>query len=70
MITLDEKDWLTLKGELVREHGTSVMLIRGKCKETLGFTVRYGEFTNWPARNVYLDFFDEVKETWFIMKYR
>lgn len=69
MITLAEKDWFSLKENLADEHGASVMLLRNKCKETLGFTVRYGEFKDWPNRPIHLDFFDDTKETWFRMKY-
>lgn len=70
MITLTEKKWNVLKEQLAEEHGPSVMLLRGKCKDVLGFTPRYGDYSNWPDRNVYLDFFDESKETWFILKYQ
>lgn len=70
MITLVEKDWNELKETLAEDHGPSVMLLRGKCKDVLGFTVRYGTYENWPERKVFLDFFDDTKETWFIMKYR
>lgn len=69
MITLTTDEWTKLSIQLTEDFGRSVMLMRSKSKEILGFTVRFGTYDNWPDRNVYLDFFDDSKETWFRMKY-
>ena len=69
MITFSEKEWNSVKETLVEDHGPTIMLFRNRCKDTLGFTVRYGIYAEWPKRDVHLDFFDDTKETWFRMKY-
>jgi hypothetical protein len=69
MITFSEREWDVVKETLAEDHGPTIMLLRNRCKETLGFTVRYGTYTDYPKRDVHLDFFDTTKETWFRMKY-
>jgi hypothetical protein len=70
MITFSEKEWNTVKETLVEDHGPTIMLLRNRCKETLGFTLRFGAYGDqYPRRDVHLDFFDDIKETWFRMKY-
>ena len=69
MITLTEKEWDLFKPGLEEEYGKSILLIRHKMKDMLGCTYRYGQFTKWPERNIYLDFFDEASETFFRLKY-
>lgn len=69
MITITEKKWNELSTKIEHEYGRSVILIRNRMKDTLGCTVRYGTYTEWPHRDVHLDFFDDVKETFFAMKY-
>ena len=70
MISMPESKWLLLSAQLEQEHGRSVLLIRHRMRDTLGCTVRYGAYDDhWPHREVHLDFFDDVKETFFTMKY-
>lgn len=75
MITLKKKDWNRIHSQIKQDyHATpSVWLVRKTTKRVLGFTVRYDEMT-WCAKEgysnlVYLDFFDDQKETVFILKY-
>jgi hypothetical protein len=66
MITFSEREWDAVKETLAEDHGPTIMLLRNRCKETLGFTVRYGVYA---AQEVHLDFFDDTKETWFRLRY-
>lgn len=71
-IKLTEKKWHLLKTRLTNDYTPSVMLIRSKKREVLGFTER--NHSVWDAKtgftnSVYLDFFDEVKRTMFMLKY-
>lgn len=69
-ISLDA--WAKLYTQLARDNPPSVILIREKMREVLGFTAR---FPLWEPgmvnRNEYiiLDFFDEKKKTMFLLKY-
>jgi len=78
MITLTEPQWAALHARLVRDYQAepSVMLIRGKMRRTLGFTVRHhrewaetqglsGRIREW----ICLDFWEPAQETWFRLKY-
>jgi hypothetical protein len=72
MITLSASEWAKLSVQLTEDYGRSTMLLRNKQKEVLGFTVRYGVYeyaNNVMGRGIFLDFFDDTKETWFRMKY-
>jgi hypothetical protein len=87
VIRLTEAQWAALRARLVEDyrHEPSVILIRGKMRRVLGFTVRHhqerrdmrqiaGEF-GMPDYGVLvkdwicLDFFDGALETWFRLKY-
>jgi len=87
VIRLTEAQWAALRARLVQDYQAepSVMLIRGKMRRVLGFTVRHhqerrdmrqmaGEF-GMPDYGVLvkdwicLDFFDGALETWFRLKY-
>ena len=82
MIKLSREQWNKINMRIIDEYPPSVWAIRYRMKETLGFTVR--EYRVWPNKKtdehgrifwgkfeegVYLDFFDDVKETFFSMKY-
>jgi len=86
VITLTEAKWAVLRARLVEDYQEepSVMLIRGKMRRVLGFTVRHhqerpdvrclpGEFVTpeYGTRKdwICLDFFDPALETWFRLKY-
>jgi hypothetical protein len=81
MIKLKTDQWEPILKRIKNEYPVSVWAIRQKTREVLGFTVR--EYREWPHKRVkneqtywgrseegvYLDFFDDVKETFFSMKY-
>lgn len=81
VIELTEPQWETLATRLRQDnqHQPSVILIRSRMREVLGFTVRWHE--RWHEREptgygcarredvVCLDFFDAAMETWFRLKY-
>ena len=65
----------TLWPQIVADHGQGI-LISWVCKERLGFTVREhraaisddGHFWDFQYE-IHLDFYDEAKRTWFLLKY-
>lgn len=75
MITLTRAKWRDLRQQLSKEYPPSIMNIRSAMKRELGFTPRFHDFNdgNYISYGnggiVYLDFFDDVKETWFQLKY-
>jgi hypothetical protein len=78
-IVMSEDNWLKLRHHLFQTQPKSVMLTRWKMREVLGFTDRlHTEWINKPnmyggmgyqERQVHLDFFDEAKLTFFLLKY-
>lgn len=74
MIVLTEKEWVPIRRQLKTDYAwkPSIFLIRESMKKELGFTIRehrtYHELTG-SSMQICLDFYDEVKETWFRMKY-
>jgi len=81
-IKISQEKWLLLRAQLKNEHPASVMLTREKMRRVLGFTPRihrywhiedgprgvydgYGEY----REILFLDFFDEKKKTFFLLKY-
>ena len=72
-IVLSRDQWYRLKERLRRDHSPSVMLMRSKMRDVLGFTDR--AYTTWSESKCcaitrfYLDFFDESKRTFFLLKY-
>ena len=74
MITLQRHQWVKIKEQLKEEYKEtpSVMLFRMKMKTVLGFTIRENNYWHEDVNvrhTVYLDFFDDQKETLFILKY-
>ena len=81
VIELTEPQWETLARRLREDyqHQPSVMLIRSRMREVLGFTTRQHERWHersdtdrrmaWCEHVVFLDFFDGAMETWFRLKY-
>jgi hypothetical protein len=85
MITITPEQWTVLKQRLTEEYPPSVMLIRGRMREVLGFVPR--EHNIWlgyyedaspedrSARNygyrkvICLDFYNDTLETFFKLKY-
>ena len=77
-VILTEKQWLDIYNIIAKNYPHSVLLIRDRMKETLGFTVR--RHRDWiPAHGydghgnyvetVNLDFFNEPKRTMFLLRY-
>ena len=82
MITLKPGQWEPVLERIKAEYPTSVWAIQWKRREVLGFTVRRGD--GWTRKGinpttgqpyfkreswVYLDFWDDAKETFFRLKY-
>ena len=71
-IILSEKQWQLLKNQLTNDYAPSVMNIRGKMKEVLGFTVRHHRWyteQHGYRGHVCLDFYNEPKRTMLLLKY-
>ena len=72
MITLSKPEWKQIKTQLSRDWPRSYVVMRGVMKRELGFTVREHRWysdQHGTQRQVFLDFYDDAKETWFILKY-
>jgi hypothetical protein len=74
MITLTPMEWNTIQDQLLDDWPRSHILLRSVMKRELGFTVRkrdvwQGSGLIYTTTTVYLDFFDDAKETWFTLKY-
>ena len=74
MLTLKQTQWKIIENQLKEEYQNqpSVFLIRSTMKRVLGFTTRIGyvpDVKEGYVGRVYLDFFDESKESYFILKY-
>ena len=80
-IKVTEKQWAELYQQLSKDHPSSYLLIRDKMRRKLGFVFRrhavwqtYFDPNYLKERKVYieelyLDFYDEKKKTWFLLKY-
>lgn len=80
MIELTELQWARLHQRLAHDYHDepSVILIRAKMRQVLGFTVRRHrewvttvEGSSWrqPRDRICLDFFDDALHTWFLLQY-
>ena len=74
MITLTPMEWNTIHDQLLDDWPRSHIILRSVMKRELGFTVRkrdvwLGSGLIYTTTMVYLDFFDDAKETWFVLKY-
>lgn len=75
MLILKPAQWEKIKAQLVLDYPPSVMLIRSRMKQELGFTVR--EHSKWITTNTHgyyelqicLDFYNDAMESWFQLKY-
>ena len=66
------KQWKTLRDRLVLDHKSSIVMIRSKMRDRLGFTTReHSVYTEnrGTEKMIYLDWFDEMKRTMFVLKY-
>ena len=74
MLTLTASEWRNIRRKLREDYASkpSVMMIREVMKRELGFTTRYHKVYKEQTgyiEFIYLDFFDDAKETWFRLKY-
>ena len=73
MITLTPMEWNTIRDQLLDDWPRSHILMQSGMKRELGCTVRKRDVwlgsRKGYATTVYLDFFDDAKETWFALKY-
>ena len=71
-IILSEKQWNKLRDRLKADYSPSVMLIRSRMRNVLGFTDRehrwYTEQHGYMSQ-ICLDFYNEPKRTMFMLKY-
>lgn len=76
-LVLEPTQWKDLQQRLKQDYPLSVMLLRSKRREVLGFTERYHRqwmppkdgVTGYYREQVHLDFFDDAKRTFFTLKY-
>jgi hypothetical protein len=82
-IVLSEKAWAKINNHIAQNYPLSVLLIRDKMREVLGFTARsheewfkhdvehrnVGYNTNYCVKTIHLDFYNEPKRTMFLLKY-
>ena len=73
-IELSHRQWKRLLEQLKEDYPPSVLLIRTKGKTKLGFVSREHKdwddtLGKWRKNCIMLDFYDEKKRTFFIMKY-
>jgi hypothetical protein len=82
-IILSEAQWLKIYNHIAKTYPPSVLLIRNKMREVLGFTSRTHEEwiaqevdvkdirynTKYCIKTIHLDFYNEPKRTMFLLKY-
>ena len=66
-IEISHTGWHALREQLRRDYPNSVVFISRKTREKLGFMPR--EHREWNKDCVMLDFYDEKKRTFFLLKY-
>ncbi len=55
-----------IRNELRKDYNPTIFMIRARCRETLGFTVREGGYGSpW----VDLDWYDEASKTMFLLRF-
>jgi hypothetical protein len=73
VIKLKRKEWSLIKDQLKEDYNPSVLMIREVMRRELGCTLRVHrqwDELNYRYNELYcLDFYDDIKETWFRMKY-
>jgi hypothetical protein len=76
-IEISRSQWEKLNEQLKKDYPLSVVLIRNRMKERLGFLPRefkdwdenIGKYGGWRKNAIMLDFYSEKKRTWFMIKY-
>lgn len=64
-VKLKRETWHKIREDLLLTHPKSAIIVSWKMKEVLGFTVR----NDYESRHAYLDFYDEKKQSFFLLKY-
>jgi hypothetical protein len=68
---LTEPEWNRIRDQIRQDFGQSMILLRGKMRNELGFTPR--DHVTWPdgryCHEVHIDFYTEEARTWFLLKY-
>lgn len=71
-VILTDPQWGKLRERLTEDYGRSVMLIRSRMRDKLGFVDREHRWYN-PGKgygtHICLDFYNEPKRTMFLLKY-
>ena len=70
MVEMTPDEWEPIRKELIAEYGISIFL-SWRMKAELGCVRRFGHLYNgeYPNKTVYLDFFDEMSYTTFVLRY-
>lgn len=71
-VKLTESQWRKLRERLTDDYGRSIMLIRSRMRDKLGFVDRehqWYETTRGYQTQIHLDFYSEPKRTMFLLKY-
>lgn len=84
-VVLSEANWLKIYNQIAKNYPPSVLLIRDRMQEVLGFTSRtheewfeynvngnrrnVGYNTKYCVQTIHLDFYSEPKRTMFLLKY-
>lgn len=75
MVEMIELEWDELSTELINQYGRSILL-SWRMRTELGCVRRHGYVNGvhvngdfWPRDRVFLDFFDEISYTTFILRY-
>jgi hypothetical protein len=82
-VVLSEEQWLKIYNHIAKNYPPSVLLIRNRMRDVLGFTSRTHEewfehdvnnrnvsySTKYCVKRIHLDFYNEPKRTMFLLKY-
>ena len=77
-IILTPECWAAIRQKISNNYPRSVLLMRNKMKEVLGFTPRIQEEwfetnnkhrSNYCVRTIHLDFYNEPKRVMFLLRY-
>jgi hypothetical protein len=82
-VVLSESAWLKIYNQIAKEYPPSVLLIRNRMRDVLGFTSRtheewfehdverknVGYNSKYCVTKIHLDFYNEPKRTMFLLKY-
>jgi hypothetical protein len=82
-VIISKEIWTKIRDQISKTYPPSVLLIRNRMREVLGFTVReheewvdsdvdvndVGYRCKWCITSIHLDFYDKPKRTMFLLKY-